>query len=68
MPLIISGVSDQNYASDLVLVWRESRINGDENNNVTTLLLSSIVRILSPSFSIKLQKVLVLILLLSLMK
>ena len=36
MLVIISGVNDQNYAnaSDLVLVWRESRINGDENNNI----------------------------------
>ena len=36
MPIIISGVNDQNYAnaSDLVLVWRESRINVDENNNI----------------------------------
>ena len=36
MLVIISGVNDQKYAnaSDLVLVWRESRINVDENNSV----------------------------------
>ena len=36
MPVIISGVNAHNdvNASELLLVWRESRINDDGNNNL----------------------------------